>query len=47
MISHERGFLYGLTIIFSWVLNILIAQWIILRSKKRIDIYNEIKTTVR
>lgn len=35
LISNQRGVLYGITIIFSWVLNLFISEWILSYSKKR------------
>jgi uncharacterized membrane protein len=35
LISSQRGVLYGITIIFSWIFNLVIAEWILSRSKKR------------
>ncbi|MGG2133371.1 DUF2306 domain-containing protein [Bacillus sp. S2(2024)] len=32
LITQERGVLYGLTIIFSWVLNLLIVEWMFFKT---------------
>jgi uncharacterized membrane protein len=36
VIEGKPGVLFGLTIIFSWVVNLLIAEWILVRKKKNL-----------